>query len=425
MLPKPFDEERRLETLDSYSVLDTPSEPIFDQLTRSVARLFDAPIALVSLIDRDRQWFKSTFGLEVRETRRCIAFCGHAIMENAVMVVPDATADLRFKDNPLVAGPPEIRFYAGAPLVTSDGYPLGTLCVIDTKPRQMLSEEQKNCLSDFATLVVGALEYRRIWHAAKGFEADYWLQLAKERAERADAAKAEFLAMMNHELRTPLNAIVGFSELIAQQPHGPIGDPIYLEYAQTILDSGQHLSTLLGTILEFARAERGDVAIAETEVDVGQVCASCRRMLLRRAALASVSLELSAFETLPLLRADQRYLLQMLLNLVDNAVKFNRPGGRAVIEATCDGAGAVSIAVHDNGIGIPREKAELLLAPFSQGDSGLARRYGGLGLGIAISKRLVECHGGTLSIQSEPGRGTTATLRFPPYRSVGKGRDAA
>ena len=168
MSSMPFDEDRRLDILKSYAVLDTPPEPIFDQVTRSVARLFNVPVAIVSLIDRDRVWFKSGIGVKVRELRRSITFCAHAIMQNSVMVVPDTTADPRFKDHPFVVGRPGFRFYAGAPLVTSDGYPIGALCIMDAKPREMLTAEEQECLSDFAAIVVYALDYRRIANAAEG-----------------------------------------------------------------------------------------------------------------------------------------------------------------------------------------------------------------------------------------------------------------
>jgi PAS domain-containing protein len=157
----PIDEAERLAALRACDVLDTASEESFDNLARLAARLFGCPIALVSLIDAERQWFKARIGLGASETPREMAFCAHAILEpSKPLVVPDATADPRFADNALVTGPPDIRSYAGVPLVTHDGFPLGTLCVIDRQPRQFSSENLET-LSTLAQSVVTNLELRR------------------------------------------------------------------------------------------------------------------------------------------------------------------------------------------------------------------------------------------------------------------------
>lgn len=158
--PVPPDEQRRLESLWRYAILDTPPEEAFDVITRLAARLFDAPISLVSLVDQARQWFKSRYGLEVNHTSREIAFCAFAIHSDEVMVIPDTHADSRFATNPLVTGAPGIRFYAGAPLITPDGYRVGTLDVMDTVPRAGLTAEQKALLEALARLVVIELEWR-------------------------------------------------------------------------------------------------------------------------------------------------------------------------------------------------------------------------------------------------------------------------
>jgi len=154
-------EAERLAALVNYGVLDTEAEESFDRLTRMAATIFDTPIALVSLIDSKRQWFKSALGLDARETPREIAFCTHAILKDEVMVVPNASEDPRFASNPLVTGNPNIKFYAGAPLRTEQGLPLGTMCVIDRRPREMTARERQ-MLDDFAGLVMDALELRRL-----------------------------------------------------------------------------------------------------------------------------------------------------------------------------------------------------------------------------------------------------------------------
>lgn len=158
----PLNEVDRMTALVRYGILDTEAEEQFDRITRLVAVLLDAPIALVSLIDHRRQWFKSSFGLSTRETPREHAFCAHAICGRDLFVVPDATKDTRFAENPLVTGQPNIRFYMGAPLVTHDDYALGTLCVIDRTPRSDPPAQHKQAIRDLAAVVMHHMETRRL-----------------------------------------------------------------------------------------------------------------------------------------------------------------------------------------------------------------------------------------------------------------------
>jgi signal transduction histidine kinase len=418
MFPRPFDDEQRLDALNSYAVLDTPVEPAFDRITGLASRIFRVPIALISLVDRDRQWFKACVGLDVRETPRDLAFCAHAILSDAVMVVPDAHEDPRFKSSQLVVGPPHIRFYAGAPLVTPEGFRLGTLCLIDTQPHAMLTLEEQATLRDLAATVINELECRRIRQDSEGVEAANWLKVAKESAERANGAKSEFLAMVGHELRTPLNAIIGFSTILSQEAHGPLGHPDYLEYAKMIQDSGEHLSGLVNTILEFANAEKSEVHIEETPVDLVEEAAHCVRLMSQVASRANVTVDTPMLAGCTVVRADRRHVLQMLLNLLGNAIKFSRAGGHIMISATTDASGAVHLSVIDTGIGIAPEDIDRMPVAFSQVDSRLARQFEGIGLGVAITRRLIELHGGVLSIHSQVGEGTCVTLHFPAYRSL-------
>ncbi len=194
-VPIPKNEVKRLKVLWQYDVLDTVPEEVFDDLTDLAADICEAPIALISLVDEDRQWFKSKVGVSLRETARDISFCAHAIMNQGILIVPDATKDPRFKNNPMVLGPHRIRFYAGAPLITPDGYALGTLCVLDRKPRQ-LRPEQKQALLVLAHHVVSQLELRR--HARELVAAR--VDQPKPRAELA-RAKAEIARLRSQLAR--------------------------------------------------------------------------------------------------------------------------------------------------------------------------------------------------------------------------------
>ncbi len=166
--PLPKNEAKRLKVLWQYDVLDTVPEEVFDDLTDLAAHICEAPIALISLVDENRQWFKSRVGTSLKETSRDISFCAHAILQNGLFVIADATKDPRFRDNPIVTGPPQVRFYAGVPLKSPDGYALGTLCVLDKKPKQ-LRAEQKRALMVLARHVETQLELRR--HAKELAEA--------------------------------------------------------------------------------------------------------------------------------------------------------------------------------------------------------------------------------------------------------------
>ena len=203
--PLPDNEAERIRRLDELGILDTLEEQAYDDLTNLAATICDTPIALVSLVDRDRQWFKSHHGLDARETPRDVAFCSHAILDDNVFVVEDSGKDERFFDNPLATGAPLVKFYAGAPLVTSDNLRLGTLCVIADEPRT-ISEAQKSSLGALARQVVSQLE----------------LRLKVKELEGLENAKDEFISMVSHELRTPLTSISGSLSLLLNNQVGQL-----------------------------------------------------------------------------------------------------------------------------------------------------------------------------------------------------------
>ncbi len=244
------------------------------------------------------------------------------------------------------------------------------------------------------------------------------LLASKQQAELANRAKSEFLANMSHELRTPLNAIIGFSEIIKSATFGPVGSPKYREYAQDINESGQHLLEVITDILDISKIEAGKLDLDEEVVDVPKAVKSCLPLVNERAANAGLTLEIEIADDLPPLRADGRKLKQILLNLLSNAVKFTPAGGTVTTRVWCRRDDGYVFQVADTGIGIAPGDIPKVLAPFGQADGTLARRFEGTGLGLPLTKTLVELHGGSFDLQSTLGVGTTVTVRFPADRIV-------
>lgn len=244
------------------------------------------------------------------------------------------------------------------------------------------------------------------------------LRDAKDQAETASRTKSEFLANMSHELRTPLNAVIGFSEIIHQQIFGPIGETRYVDYAKDIHASGTHLLQVINDILDISKAEAGKVELRETPVDLARALAACVKIVGPRAEAGQVRIEVDVPEDAPLLLADEQRLRQIVLNLLSNAVKFTPPGGRVNAGCGLDPDGALRLSIADTGIGMREQDISLALEPFGQIDSALARRFEGTGLGLPLTKKLVELHGGALELRSLPGKGTTAIVRFPASRCV-------
>jgi signal transduction histidine kinase len=244
------------------------------------------------------------------------------------------------------------------------------------------------------------------------------MQIAKESAETANRAKTEFLANMSHELRTPLNAIIGFSEMFTRAAFGPLGAPQYEGYAQDIHDSGRHLLEIINDLLDMAKVEAGEIELADETLDTGELIAGAMRIVADRARAGGVTLATALEDALPPLRADGRVVRQILLNLLSNAVKFTPAGGRVTLAVRRSAEGGLSFAVTDTGIGIAADKLEEVVLPFRQVDNGLNRKFEGTGLGLALVRSFVRLHEGRLTLESEPGIGTTATVNFPPWRVV-------
>jgi PAS domain S-box-containing protein len=241
---------------------------------------------------------------------------------------------------------------------------------------------------------------------------------AKDAAETANQAKSEFLSSMSHELRTPLNAIIGFSDAIREETYGPLGHEKYREYLGDIHQSGQHLLELINDILDVSAFEAGAMELNESHVILSDVVESSTHLIRPRANEGRVTVTSSINSEIPLIYGDERRIKQILINLLSNAVKFTPEGGRVSVSAMQNDDGSLAITVADTGIGMNGEEIETALSTFGQVDSGLDRKSEGTGLGLPLTRGLMELHGGILAAKSEKGQGTEITVTFPKQRVV-------
>ncbi len=241
---------------------------------------------------------------------------------------------------------------------------------------------------------------------------------AKKQAELADRAKSEFLACMSHELRTPLTAVIGFAEIIEDELYGPVGSPSYLDSAHEINLAGQHLLKLINDILDLSKIQVGQVDLQEHAVDIRESTSACLALVRQRAEERNVTLEQRIQEEAPALLVDERRLKQILVNLLSNAIKFTPAGGTVTLVACVDPGDGFLFEVSDTGIGMTADDIPKAMSPFGQVDGQLNRMQEGGGLGLPLSRSLVELHGGSLDLRSEIGVGTTVTVSFPAERII-------
>ncbi len=382
-------EQERIKTLKKYNILDTPPDGSFDRITKLAAKLLNVPIAIVTLVDTDRIWFKSRYGLDVQQIGRDPGLCASAILSDDLYEVDDALTDPRTLVNPLVASGFGLRFYAAVPLKVKDGHNLGTLCVLDKQPRH-LSDNQKETLQYLADILIDQLE----------------LRLA---ARTAIYQQNQVLSIAAHDLKNPLTTLAVWAELAAQAKN----DPEQVELiCDKIMESGKKMNRLINDILESARKEASVTQLSFAKTDLA---ALVEKVVATNTVLANnKNLKLALhIRDRPIVNADEEKFTEIADNLINNAIKYS-PINKNITVTLKDENDKAIFEVSDEGQGLTEEDKKNLFQRFVKLSAQPTGGESSTGLGLSIVKNLVEAHNGTIKVISDgKNKGAAFVVSLP------------
>lgn len=389
-------ERERLEVLNDYGILDTKPEKEFDELTALAAELCDAPIARIHLIDKDRQWVKSASGDEHINTTmpRENSVCHYTVKKEAVLEVEDLLQHPTFCERPYVAGYPNLKYYLGAPLISPDGYTIGSLCVLDYKSRKM-GDRQIKQLTILASEVIARFE----------------LLKKNRKLEKLNEHKVNLMKMLSHDMRSPINGIVGLSNILASE----IESPDHLELVDLMEQSAHQLNHMINEILSYSLIETKGFQLSTEPVDLNEIIHSMQKLYKPVAQSKGVKLTFQN-EVIDPVSLDKNKFEQIYGNLLSNSLKFTESGGtvNSAFSISNDGEGqSLILEVSDTGIGMDEDTADnifgddtITINPGTNGEKST-------GIGTSIIKYLVQLHMGAINVKSKKGEGTTFTVSIP------------
>lgn len=382
-------EQERIKSLKKYDILDTPPDGSFDRITKLAAKLLNVPIAIVTMVDTDRIWFKSRYGLDVQQIGRDPGLCASAILSDDFYEINDALTDIRTLANPLVASEFGLRFYAAIPLKVSDGHNLGTLCVIDKQPRY-LSETQKETLQYLADILIDQLE----------------LRLA---ARTAIYQQNQVLSIAAHDLKNPLTTLTVWAELARNAKNDP-------EQVELILDrikaSGEKMNRLINELLESGRKEAGKIQLRFNNINLAALVRSVVKTNEVLANKKNIKLQLYIMDE-PLVKGDEDRLTEIADNLINNSIKYSPPGKKITINVREENGYSI-LEVKDEGQGLTEEDIKNLFQRFVRLSAQPTGGETSTGLGLSIVKSLVEAHYGEINVTSDGlDKGATFIVKLP------------
>jgi signal transduction histidine kinase len=399
------DDSPRLAALQRTNLLDSPPEEAFDRLTRLASKILHVPVSLVSLVDHERQYFKSVVGPDdpwatLRETPLSHSFCQHVVASSKPLIITDARRHPLVHQN-LAIPDLGVVAYAGMPLTTPDGQTLGSFCAIDTQPREW-TEEEIEILQELATSAITEVELRL---TAQQLQESYW------KLQAVEALRDDLTHMIVHDLRTPLTSLLSGVQMI--ELVGELTDE-QQEILSISVDGGKILLGMINDLLDVSKMESGTLSLEYNRVSATKLLDSAQRQVQVLATAQGLTLTSEVAPETPLFQADEDKLGRTLVNLLSNAIKFTPDGGGINISVRLakDQQGIV-FSVSDTGEGIPKAELEHIFDKFGQVESRKSGRKMSTGLGLTFCKMVVEAHGGCIWVESEVGKGSTFLFRLP------------
>lgn len=402
--PQPANELSRLEELDSYNILDTLSEQDYDDITSLAATICKTPVSLITFVDKDRQWFKSHYGMSETQTIREYSFCAHALNSpHEPLIVEDSRQDERFADNPMVTGEPYVIFYTGFPLINPNGYPLGTLCVLDHKPRKLL-REQLSALQILSKQVVTLLEMRK---------SNITLQKTKNELEIRNKELEQFASVVSGDIKSPLSGISMANQILDEQFQSVLGKE-GMDIVNVSKRSAEKIQALVDGILSYYKGVKNSGNVEQFNITE-----------FFESIFAVLPKDKKYELTYPLsgasVKMNKSQLNQIFSNLISNSIHHNNSEVIKIDISFSEAPQQYFFSITDNGVGIAKENQEKIFNLFTTIPSANNGKVN-YGIGLSTVKKIVEINGGIVTIESTPGKGTKISLNIKkgwPLRKAG------
>lgn len=397
----PVNESERIQNLESYAILDTLPEKEYDEITALASQICGTPISLISMVDDHRQWFKSNHGLGARETPKEIAFCAHAINQpQEILIVPDSRLDERFHDNPLVTDDPNVIFYAGVPLISPKGFPLGTLCVIDNEPRK-LEQSQIEALKLLANQLMKLFELRLSLTE---------LRKSEQKLIDLNTTKDRLFSIISHDLRGPIGGLKNFVQMLISAKNFDNREEI-VQDLEAIKTNAASTFDLLENLLAWSISEQNQISYAPEKLNLYDLATFSQKLFSGLSQSKNITIENQIPKEFPMF-GDRNMLTAVFRNLISNAIKFT-PEGKTIQLRAERLPNEVKVYVTDEGQGISAEHQARLFKKTEYFSTYGTNGEKGSGLGLLLCKDFIKKHGGIIGVESELKKGSTFYFTIP------------